>query len=170
MRERIVRDFFLEDALDVAPLLLGKHLVRNFGADEEVRHVIKEVEAYKGGEDLACHACKGRTRRTEIMFDEGGKIYVYLVYGMHWMLNFVTGGKDNPQAVLIRGIGDLNGPGILTRELKIDKSFYGDDLIDSDRLWIEGDSEKSDYYTKPRVGIDYAGYVWKNKPWRFILK
>jgi len=91
------------------------------------------------------------------------------VYGMYWMLNIVTGEKDNPQAVLIRRIENFKGPGILSGELKVNKSFYGEDLISSNRIWIENSNKKNDYFTAPRIGIDYAGNKWKNKPWRFVL-
>ncbi len=170
MNEKLLKVFFLRDVLEVAPELLGKYLVRNYETIGSVRYLITEVEAYRGEEDKACHANKGRTKRTGIMYHEGGKIYVYLVYGMYWMLNFVTGEKDNPQAVLIRGIENFKGPGILSRELKVNNSFYGEDLINSNRIWIEDSYKKNDFYTASRVGIDYAGDKWKNKPWRFILK
>jgi len=87
------------------------------------------------------------------------------------LLNFVTAGKDIPQAVLIRGVKGFDGPGKLTKNLSIDKSFYGEDLVMSDRLWIENGLKSSDikFKTTPRIGIDYAGEIYKNKPWRFVL-
>jgi DNA-3-methyladenine glycosylase len=147
------------------------YLVRKSDDGTIHKYIITEIEAYRGEEDLACHASKGRTNRTEIMYHEGGHLYVYLIYGMYWMLNFVTGEKNNPQAILIRGIDQFNGPGKLTKHLKIDKSFYGENLVTSDRIWIEINPEKSkrEIKTYPRVGIDYAGEIWKNKPWRFIM-
>lgn len=168
---RLQRDFFTRDVLDVAPDLLGKYLVRKFKNEEIVKLKITEVEAYRGEEDLACHANKGRTKRTEIMYHGGGYIYVYLIYGMYWMLNFVTANKNIPQAVLIRGIEDFDGPGKLTRYLQIDKSFYGKDLTCSDKLWIEQACDDSNIKIKTtrRIGIDYAGEIYKNKPWRFVL-
>lgn len=168
---RLQRDFFTRDVLDVAPDLLGKYLVRKFDHGEVSKFKITEVEAYRGEEDLACHASKGRTKRTEIMYHEGGRIYVYLIYGMYWMLNFVTANENIPQAVLIRGIEGFAGPGKLTRHLQIDKSFYGKDLISNDSLWIEPNSDNSDLKinTTPRIGIDYAGEIYKNKRWRFVL-
>lgn len=165
--ERLGYDFFERDVLEVAPGLLGKYLVRNKNNHQE-KYMITEVEAYRGEEDLACHASKGRTIRTEIMFASGGYIYVYLIYGMYWMLNFVTGKADEPQAVLIRGVDKIPGPGRLTRNLLIDKSFYGESLIQSDRLWVENQNEPIKYEVSPRIGIDYSGEIWKNKPWRFI--
>ena len=131
--------------------------------------MITETEAYLGEEDLACHASKGRTPRTEIMYADGGAIYVYLIYGMYWLLNFVTGTENHPQAVLIRGIDNIIGSGRVGRELKIDKSFYGESLLTSCRMWLEDAPDTFDFTTAPRVGIDYAGDIWKDKPWRFIM-
>ena len=102
------------------------------------------------------------------MYADGGHVYVYLIYGMYWMLNVVTGTKNNPQAVLIRGIDKIIGSGKVGRELKIDKSFYGETLINSERIWIENAPDETNFYTAPRIGIDYAGDEWKTKPWRFI--
>ena len=172
MSQRIQRYFFTRDVLDVAPDLLGKYLVRKFDDGQIKKFKIIEVEAYRGQEDLACHASKGRTPRTEIMYHEGGHIYVYLIYGMYWMLNFVTAQKDIPQAVLIRGIEGFDGPGKLTKNLFIDKSFYGTDLVSDDKLWIEKENDSSGIKIKttPRIGIDYAGEIYKNKPWRFVLE
>jgi DNA-3-methyladenine glycosylase len=160
--------FFQRDVLEVAPGLIGKVLVRQFDNGELSRLRITETEAYRGTEDLACHASKGRTPRTEIMFNSGALVYVYLIYGMYWMMNFVTGEKDNPQAALIRGLTDLYGPGRLTRHLKIDKSFYGEDMSISTRLWVEDDNFKPGYSENPRIGINYAG-EWRNRPWRYTL-
>ncbi len=168
--KRLPKSFFTNDAVTVARLLLGKTLVRQWENGEISRYRISETEAYLGEEDLACHASKGRTARTDIMYHEGGVIYVYLIYGMYWMLNVVTGEVNHAQAVLIRGIDSIKGSGKTGRELKIDKSFYGESLLTSERLWIEDAPEVSDFTTAPRVGIDYAGEIWKNKPWRFISK
>lgn len=166
---RISESFFLRDALDVAPDLLGKILVCKSN-NKICKTKITEVEAYRGEEDLACHASKGRTKRTEILYSQGGYLYVYLIYGMYWMLNIVTGPENFPQAVLIRGIEGFDGPGKLSKNLNIDKSFHGKSIIKSNRIWIENNTQFVDYYTSPRVGIDYAGKTWKNKPWRFIYK
>lgn len=167
---RLTADFFIRDVLDVAPDLIGKRLVRKFDDGTIRKYLITEVEAYRGSEDLACHASKGRTPRTEIMFHEGGHVYVYLIYGMYWMLNVVTGKVNVPQAVLIRGIEGYNGPGKLTKALEINKSFYGQNLLTSENLWIENGLNQVSYQTTPRIGIDYSGDTWKNKPWRFLLK
>lgn len=103
------------------------------------------------------------------MYQEGGVVYVYLIYGMYWLLNIVSGKKDQPQAVLIRSLKEINGPGRVGKELQLDKSFYGEDLTRSNRLWIEKDLGKRIYTAERRVGIDYAGERWRNKLWRFKL-
>jgi DNA-3-methyladenine glycosylase len=164
---KLTRSFYIRDVLIVAPELVGKILVCRIG-EEFLRYRITETEAYRGAEDMACHACKGRTARTEAMFHEGGVLYVYLIYGMYWMLNIVTGSENEPQAVLIRGLEGLYGPGRLTRRLQINKSFYNEDLFISSRIWIEDDGFKPLYQTGTRIGVDYAG-EWKDKPWRFYL-
>jgi DNA-3-methyladenine glycosylase len=163
---RLARDFYTRDVLEVAPGLIGKVLVVNSG-QQISKNIITEAEAYRGSEDKACHASRGRTRRTEIMYHEGGNIYVYFVYGMYWMLNVVAGRTDIPQAVLIRGVEGCAGPGRLTRMTGIDGSFYGEDLVISDRIWIEDMGINLPFETGPRIGIDYAGDPWKNKPWRY---
>jgi DNA-3-methyladenine glycosylase len=157
---------FCRDVLEVAPGLLGCFLVRKQDAIIK-RFLITEVEAYRGEEDKACHACKGRTSRTEIMYHDGGYLYVYLIYGMYWMLNIVTGSKDQPQAVLIRSVEGIYGPGRITRHLGIDKSFNGEDLLTSERIWIETGFSVLSYRSRPRIGIEYAGEPWKSKLWRF---
>ena len=170
--QRLSRAFFERDILKVAPDLLGCYLVVK-NEDLIKRYIVYEVEAYRGQEDLACHASKGRTGRTEIMYHAGGHIYVYLIYGMYWMLNLVTGKKDNPQAILIRGLDICNGPGRVGKLLNLDKSYYGEDTITSKRIWFEKnnrENKKVEITKTPRIGIDYAGEIWKNKPWRFILE
>ena len=167
--KRLSRDFYIRDVLDVAPEVPGKNMVIRLPGGSQERFRITEVEAYRGSEDRACHAFKGRTARTEVMFDQGGKLYIYLIYGMYWMLNIVTGEKDNPQAILIRGVEQYPGPGKLTKSLGIDKSFYGEDLIFSDRIWLEDIGLVQPVKFGPRIGIDYAGEYWKTKPWRYFL-
>ncbi|MFA8436501.1 MAG: DNA-3-methyladenine glycosylase [Marinifilaceae bacterium] len=166
---RLDKAFFQRDVLVVAPELLGKILVRRMESGELLRFRICEVEAYRGQEDKACHASKGRTQRTKVMFQEGGFVYVYLIYGMYWLLNFVTGREGEAQAVLIRGVEGINGPGRLGKILNLDNTFYGEDLMDSNRLWVEGDDRKFKYTSSPRIGITTAGEYWKNRPWRFVL-
>lgn len=166
---RILKDLFLHDVLDVAPYLLGKNLLIKTPDGNSESFMITEVEAYRGIEDKACHAYKGRTKRTEIMFHEGGCLYVYLIYGIHWMLNVVTGPVNNPQAVLIRGVENYSGPGRVTKLLGIDETFYGEDLSISDRIWFEDNGVRPVINTGPRIGIDYAGDYWKSIPWRFYI-
>ncbi|MGW8316813.1 MAG: DNA-3-methyladenine glycosylase [Bacteroidales bacterium] len=170
MAERLDRDFFQRDVLEVAPALLGKRLVRVFPDGTSGSYLITETEAYRGAEDRACHASRGRTPRTEVMFRQGGLVYMYFIYGMYWMLNVVTGIEDLPQAVLIRGIREASGPGRLTRLLQLDREFYGEDLVTSSRLWLEGTSGLHSYESTPRIGVDYAGDPWKELPWRFLIK
>ncbi|PKP20936.1 MAG: 3-methyladenine DNA glycosylase [Bacteroidetes bacterium HGW-Bacteroidetes-21] len=164
---RLTSAFFQQDVLDVAPALLGQNLVI-LSNGLKLTYLITETEAYRGEDDLACHASKGKTERNHIMYALGGYVYVYLVYGMYWMLNFVTGNENDPQAVLIRGIEGFNGPGKLTKQLDINKTFYGEDLAVSERIWVEASGKSERFITAPRVGIDYAGDYWKNVKWRFI--
>ena len=169
MTERLPRAFYQRDVLEVAPQLLGQHLVRIGPEGKRSSYVITETEAYRGEEDLACHASKGRTPRTEVMYGEGGHLYMYLIYGMYWMMNVVTGPAGTPQAVLFRGIREADGPGKLTRLLGIDRGFSGEDLVSSERFWIEESGARPEYTTAPRVGIDYAADPWKSKAWRFLM-
>jgi len=166
---KLSRDFFIRDVLDVAPDLIGKNLVIKFPDGTVGRYIVTEVEAYRGSEDKACHAFKGRTSRTEIMFHEGGRLYIYFIYGMYWMLNIVTGKENDPQAVLIRGVENIDGPGKLTRSLGIDRSYYGEDLVTSERIWIENDGFTPIVKNGQRIGIEYAGEPWKSKPWRYYI-
>ncbi len=165
---RLDRNFFCRDALTVAPDLVGKALVRKDKERISI-HTITEVEAYLGIDDQASHARFGKTARNAIMFDRGGLVYVYLIYGMHWMLNFVTGELDQPQAILIRGITDYDGPGKITRALHIDQTFYGENLATSERIWIEDRNLNPVITQVPRFGIDYAREPWKSMPWRYIM-
>lgn len=165
-----MESFFQKDVLVVAPALLGKILVRRFDDGTTLRLPITEVEAYRGEEDRACHARVGRSKRNGIMYSEGGVVYMYLIYGMYWMLNIVVGGKDEPQAVLIRGAGHYSGPGRLSKAIALDGSFYGEDLQQSERLWLEDASAPLEVLTSPRIGIDYAESPWREMPWRFYYK
>jgi DNA-3-methyladenine glycosylase len=164
---RLKEEFYTKSAVELAPKLLGKLLCRKIGLDI-IRYRITETECYFGEEDSACHAHKGKTPRTKILYEQGGKAYVYLCYGIHNLFNVVTGEKDFPQAVLVRGIEGFEGPGKLTKFLEIDRSLNGENLINSDKLWLEDDGFVPDYKTGKRVGIDYATEEYKNKPWRFI--
>ena len=170
MSQRLNQEYFQShNALFLAKDILGKILVRDFGNGEVIRFPIVETEAYLGHDDLASHASKGRTPRTEIMFAEGGVIYAYLIYGMHWMLNIVTGPEEHPEAILIRGVEDCIGPGRVGKLIGLNRSFYGENLETSHRIWIEEGPSKGKIIASSRIGIDYAGEMWKNKQWRFEL-
>src|SRR3989344_5005098 len=188
---KLKRIFFNRNTVTVAKDLLGKYLVRRVGK-KIIAAKITETEAYCGRNDLACHASKGLTERTKVMFGPPGHAYVYLIYGMYHCLNIVTREEGHPEAVLIRSVelqnyglritdykkntqcvmrnrtmGNLNGPGKLCRKLKIDKKFNGVNLCKSNEIWIEDFKEKPAKIKKgKRVGIEYAG-KWKDKFWRF---
>jgi len=167
---RLKRNFFARDSLVVALSLLGCFLVRDFGDGKVERKKITEVEAYGGEEDKASHARFGRTKRNQIMWETSGLIYVYFVYGMYWMFNVVTGKEGKAQAVLIRSLEGIEGPGRVGRWMLLDKSFYGEDLISSKRIWVEKGSipEDTKITTASRIGVSYAK-EWANKKWRFVL-
>lgn len=168
----VERDFASKDTVGLARALLGKYLVaRREGVTEA--YPIIEAEAYDGPQDLACHASKGRTRRTEPMFGPSGHWYVYLCYGVHEMLNLVTGPRDYPAAILIRGLAGVSGPGRLTKRLGIDRRFNAQASSEATGLWIEdrglafGDEAVE---ATPRIGVSYAGEDWANRPYRFVVK
>ncbi|OGJ54639.1 hypothetical protein A3D11_01325 [Candidatus Peribacteria bacterium RIFCSPHIGHO2_02_FULL_49_16] len=157
--------------LEVAEDLLGKTVVCKKGRTI-VEGMMTEVEAYDGPQDKACHAAKGCTARTQVLFGPAGNWYVYLVYGMHWMLNIVTGNEGYPAAVLIRGAGEWNGPGKITKAFGIDKQFNGKTATEETGLWIEDRGvivPKNSIERTSRIGVDYAG-EWAKKPYRFCLQ
>lgn len=163
------REFFNRPADRVARELLGCRLVVK-GADGRVgRHPVFETEAYLGAHDLACHGSRGMTARNAVMFGPAGLWYVYLCYGVHWMLNVVTGREGVPAAVLLRGVGGHAGPGRLTRGLGIDKAFDGRLAVRATGLWLEqGAAVPPRFVTRtPRIGIGSAG-EWAEKPLRFV--
>ena len=161
--------FFHRDCLDVARDLVGKVLVRAT-PQGELRLRITQTEAYCGESDTACHAHKGRTKRTEVMYAQAGTVYIYLCYGMHWMLNIVTGEEDVPEAVLIRACAGAEGPGKLTKYLGITGELNRSNVCDSLDLWIEDDGFPCSVRTDKRVGIAYASEEDQNRLWRFILE
>ncbi len=135
--------------------------------------MINEVEAYDGPHDQASHGRFGKTERTLPMFGPPGHFYMYLIYGMYWMLNIVTGPVDYPAAILIRGAGEFVGPGRLTRRLVLDKSFNGRLASPETGLWFEDRGfvvTQEMIGTSARIGIDYAGQEWAAKHYRFFLK
>lgn len=174
-RTILPQSYFTRPTVTVARSLIGKYLVRVI-EDRSVAGRIVEVEAYVGPDDQACHASKGRTQRTDVMFGAGGIAYVYLIYGMYHCLNVVTELEGFPSAVLIRAIeldGDLiDGPGKLCRALQIDCSLNRADLTSGEFLWFEDRGESvgsGSIEVHPRVGVDYAG-EWAKKLWRFRLR
>ncbi len=167
----LTRDFYAQDVLTVAPLLLGKLVCKRQADDSVLRMRIQETEAYRGMEDTACHASKGKTPRTRILFEQGGHCYVYLVYGMHWLMNVVTGGADAPQAVLVRAMeAPFNGPAKWTKHMGVTGAHNGLWLPENEELWLEDDGFSCNYVAAPRVGIDYATEPWRSIPWRFIAQ
>jgi DNA-3-methyladenine glycosylase len=189
--KRLERDFFARDTIEVARDLLGTRLVR-LDDGQRLAGMIIETEVYRGEEDLACHARSGLTPRTEVMYGPPGHAYVYLNYGIHWLLNFVTESEGKPAAVLIRGLEPTegfeviarrrdgrprsewtNGPAKLTQALDIDKRFNKADLCAPDaQLFVEAGERipDKDVITGPRVGIDSVPEPWRSIPWRFKLK
>ncbi len=174
MPEVMTADFFQRrNTVATARALIGQVLVRRWADGRETRCLITETEAYHGSGDLACHASKGRTKRTEVMFRPGGVWYVYLCYGVHEMLNLVTGPDDFPAAVLIRGVDGVSGPGRVTKALHVDRSLNGRSAAPESGLWIErGPSPvpARQIQATPRIGVAYAGEEWASKPWRFLWK
>ncbi len=186
MNAMLNRDFFERDTRIVAKELIGKWLYRKTPTGI-YRALIAETEAYHGQDDLGCHCSKGVTPRTKVMFGPPGHIYVYLIYGMYEMLNFVTMPEGFPAAVLIRGLYRLefstsekssfqplhlktDGPGKLTRTLKITRNLNSKKLHPETGIWIENAGiEPGKIITTPRIGIDYAK-EWKHKPWRYVAE
>ena len=160
--------FYHRECLEVAKDLVGKVLVHNT-PNGVLRMRISETEAYCGEEDTACHAHKGRTKRTEVLYAKAGTVYVYLCYGMHWLLNIVTGEEDMPQAVLIRACVDAPGPGKLTKKLFITGDLNRTSVCGETELWIEDDGFTCQIATDKRVGIGYASQADQDRPWRFKM-
>jgi len=161
--------YFSGSAVTLAQDLVGKLLCRKL-EEKTVRVRILETECYYGEEDTACHAHRGKTPRTEIMYRSGGRAYVYLCYGIHHLLNLTTGPEGHPQAVLIRGVEGAIGPGRVTRLLEIDRSLNTCLLSPESGLWIEDDGVRLETKTLPRVGIGYASVEDQQRLWRFIAQ
>jgi DNA-3-methyladenine glycosylase len=179
--------FYEQSTVEVAKQLLGKYLVRRHPDGVSVGRIV-ETEAYVGPQDLACHAAKGRTKRTEVMYGPAGHAYVYFIYGFYNMLNLVTEAKDYPAAVLVRAVEPVGGieimkirrrsdelrnlargPGKLCQAFAIDRSLNGANACGK-VLYVEdrGDPMPK-FLTTPRIGVDYAG-TWKDKPLRFVVR
>lgn len=167
----LTTNFFNRPTINVAKDLLGKYLVRKT-KNEIFALQINEVEAYDGPNDLACHGRFGKTPRTAPMFGPAGHFYVYFVYGIHWMLNIVTGPQNYPAAILIRGAEGIKGPAKLTKHFKIDKSFNSKPANIKTNLWIEDRNifvPEEKILVTPRIGIEYAGPIWSKVPYRFVI-
>lgn len=157
------------DAVTAAKMLLGKWLCRRLADGTILKARIVETEAYCGEGDTACHAHCGRTERNAPMYETGGIAYIYLCYGIHNLLNVVTGKKGYPEAVLIRGVEDHIGPGRVTKFLQIDRTLNREPLTTSIRLWIEDDDTPPPRFkATPRIGIAYATKRDQNRKWRFV--
>ena len=189
VKKKLGKEFFTRPAIDVARDVLGKFLVRRLENGKILEGKIVEVEAYVGPQDRASHAFvpyRKRTRgvqkitsRNRAEFLEGGYVYIYLVYGMYWQLNITTGLKNYPECFLIRAVDVAEGkslgrgPGKLCKYFNLDKSFYGQSVINSPKLWFEDRGfkiSKKDIATTPRIGIDYAGPFWASRKLRFFIK
>jgi DNA-3-methyladenine glycosylase len=171
--QRLGAAFFRRPAIELAENLLGTILVRRYRG-KALRARIVETEAYVGPHDLACHAARGRTKRTEVMFGPGGHAYVFLIYGMHEMFNIVSGERDDPQAVLVRAAepldgweADLAGPGKLARALRITRKLNGRDLTGDPLFFLSDPDYQPAIVQTTRIGVDYAG-AWKDAPLRFL--
>lgn len=162
-------DFFARGAYYAAQQLIGKWICRRIDG-EIYRFQITETECYIGSCDTACHAYKGKTARTQIMWHKGGVCYVYLCYGIHYMLNFITGCEGEAEGVLIRGVKGASGPGRAAKAMQIDKSLYGESLLTKDKIWVEDDGNEYDFTESKRVGIGYASQEDQDRLWRFELK
>jgi len=183
------RAFFEQKATQVANSLIGQRIVRLLDGSR-ISGIILETEAYDGEQDLACHARSGRTHRNAVMYGPPGHAYVYFTYGMHWLLNCVTGKEGYPAAVLIRAILPVegldiitkrrkgipqkhwcDGPAKLTKALSIDGGLNGANLCThKNGLFIEqGITIPAEWLQcTARIGIRYAPQPWRTKPWRFV--
>jgi DNA-3-methyladenine glycosylase len=165
--------FFNRPATIVAKELLGKFLVREYdGASDRNAYMITEVEVYDGPRDKGSHAWRGQTPRNTPMFGPAGHWYVYFTYGIHWMLNIVTGEVGYPSAILIRGVEGINGPARLTKALSISKAQNDKPAIRKTGLWVEDrgiEIPAKKIKKGPRIGINYAGAYWASRHLRFWI-
>ena len=162
--ERLPYEFYHRHALEVAPELVGKILVHN---GQRLR--ISETEAYCGESDTACHAHKGRTKRTEVLYADAGTVYIYLCYGVHWLMNVITGDVDDPQGVLIRACLDAPGPGRLTKARGITGQLNQANAVTSEEIYFADDGFSCEIEADKRVGIGYASQEDQDRLWRFKM-
>jgi len=179
------------DVVRIARQLLGKVLVTELEGGRTSGRIV-EVEAYNGVVDRASHAWSGRrTRRTEVMYREGGTAYVYLIYGIHHLFNVVTNKKDIPHAVLVRALEPLEGipvmlkrtgkvkldhsltrgPGNLSKAMGLATLHTGYSLYEGE-IYIGDDGHRvrpAEMVATPRIGVDYAGPD-AALPYRFFVK
>jgi len=168
-----IESLWRHPARTAAPLLLGRFLCHRGKNGAVTRWRITEVEAYCGLRDRASHASKGETPRNRVMYGPPGFWYVYLCYGVHWMLNLVTGPEGYPAAILLRGVEGAVGPGRLTTALHITKTLDGKPCTRATGLWIEGPADIPIGCRRrrgPRIGVDYAGPKWAAVHYRWWLE
>lgn len=168
MGHRLTRKDYAHSAEELAPFLLGKYLCRNT-ENGVIRAMITETECYQGEDDTACHASKGKTKRNAPMYLEGGHLYVYLCYGIHHLINVVSGKEGDPEAVLIRGVKGAEGPGRASKFLNITTALTGIDICSCEEVWIEDDGVNVSYSASKRIGIDYAEMKDRERLWRFTV-
>lgn len=162
------KSFFERDAFCVAEDLIGSYLCRRLNDGNILKQRITELEIYYGEGDSACHARFGKTNRSKTLYESGGITYVYLCYGIHYLFNVVTGPKDHPEAILIRGVEDFSGPGRVTKAMEINKDLHEVDITTSEELWIEARDINVNYKKTPRIGINYASEPYKSILWRYL--
>ena len=168
---RLDEKYFSAPATELAPDLIGKVLCRRLTDGSVLRRRITETECYFGEEDTACHAHKGRTPRTDTLYLAGGCTYVYLCYGIHALLNLVTGEAEHPEAVLIRGVEGASGPSRVTKAMGITCADNRLPLTVEQGIWVEDDGAVAPRFEAlPRVGIDYAEAADRERPWRYLVK
>ncbi|OJH42626.1 DNA-3-methyladenine glycosylase [Cystobacter ferrugineus] len=177
-RVRLPVSFYARPALTVARELLGTHLVLEGEAGRRVGRIV-ETEAYVGAHDLACHASKGRTARTEVLFGPPGRAYVYLIYGMYHCFNVVTDVEGVASAVLVRAVEPVeglppalrtDGPGRLCRAMGLTLGHNRWDLQCAPLYLEEGSTvEEARVARGPRIGVDYAG-EWAREPYRLWVR
>ncbi|MCC5845390.1 MAG: DNA-3-methyladenine glycosylase [Verrucomicrobia bacterium] len=167
--KQLATSFFARSTVTVARDLLGRRLVRCHGDGRMTEGMITETEAYDGFEDRASHAHRGMTRRNAVMFGPPGVIYLYLCYGVHWLLNITTREEGYPTAVLIRGMEGVSGPGRLTKHLELSGEENTLPLGRTAGLWVAAGNPvpEASVARSARVGVDYAGPEWSRMPWRF---